>query len=236
MAKLEKKLFRKVKRANLKYQLITDHDRIAVGLSGGKDSLVLLYALQLLKKYTPLQFDFIAITIDLGMGIDYSPMVEYCNHQNIPLVIEPTNIGRVVFQERQEKNPCSLCANLRHGALHRVAQKNNCNKVALAHHLDDAVTTMLMSMAFEGQLRVFLPATYLDRSNLTAIRPLIYVSEKTIYRLCCRLSLPVIANTCPNAGQNKRVVIQSWLETLEDTYPGVKKRFLTSLEKIYWNQ
>ena len=122
MSKLEKKLFRKVKRANLKYQLITDHDRIAVGLSGGKDSLVLLHALQLLKEYTPLQFEFIAITIDLGMGIDYSSMAEYCSRQNIPLVIEPTNIGRVVFQERQEKNPCSSCW-LRHRTLHKSLRK-----------------------------------------------------------------------------------------------------------------
>jgi len=228
------KLFHKVKQANLKYGLITNGDRVAVGLSGGKDSLVLLYALRLLQNFTPLEFNFVACTIDLGHGADYRPLVEYCAREDIPLVLEPTNIGRVVFVERREKSPCSLCANLRRGALNRVAMKHGCNKVALAHHLDDAVVTFLMSMAFEGQSRCFHPKTYLDRTGLTVIRPLVYVPEKNIISLCQQLSLPVVVNPCPASGKTKRQVIQDWLASLEKEHPRVKQHFLTAIEKSLW--
>lgn len=235
MGRLEKEIFTKVKRANLKYNLIEDGDRIAVGLSGGKDSMVLLHALGMLQKYTPLRFDVIAITIDLGLGADYGSLKAYCTSQSIPMIVEPTNIGRIVFIDRREENPCSLCANLRRGALNRVAKACGCNKVALAHHLDDAVTTFFMSMAFEGQLRSFKPATYLTRVELTVIRPLVYVPEKTIIKLCHQLNPPVIANLCPAVGKTKRALIQEWIDLLEKSNPRTKQRFLTALEKAFWS-
>ncbi|NSW83044.1 MAG: tRNA 2-thiocytidine biosynthesis protein TtcA [Syntrophothermus sp.] len=234
MARLEKELFHKVKRANLKYQMIGNGDRVALGLSGGKDSLALLHALIQLRRYTPLQFDIIAITVDLGFGSDHNGLKQHCRELNVPLIVEPTNIGRIVFEERKENSPCSLCSNLRKGALHRVALAENCNKVALAHHLDDAVVTFFMSMAYEGQARCFKPSSFLDRTGLTLVRPLVYVPENLIIRLCKKLNLPVESNPCPAAGQTKRALIQKWLAVLDNHHPQAKLHFLTAIEKLYW--
>ena len=214
--------------------MIQSGDRIAVGLSGGKDSLALLHALTLLKGYTPLVFEMVAVTIDLGFGSDFHALEEYCRRRHIPLIVEPTNIARIVFEERREKNPCALCSNLRKGALHRVALSQGCNKVALAHHLDDAVITFLLSMVYEGQGRCFQPSSFLDRTGLTLIRPLIYVPEGLILKLIDRLALPVVPNPCPASSSNKRAVIREWLSSLEDKEPRAKLRLLRAIEHMCW--
>ncbi len=234
MQALEKQLFHGVKQANLKYKMIEAGDRIAVGLSGGKDSLALLHALLLLRRFTPLVFQMVAITIDLGWGSDFGGLDNYCQQHGIPLIVEPTRIARIVFEERREKNPCSLCSNLRKGALHRVAISQGCNKVALAHHLDDAVVTFLLSMVYEGQARCFHPSSFLDRTGLTLVRPLIYVPEALILKLAERLAFPVLPNPCPASRENKRTVIAQWLSSLEAQEPKGKMRMLHAIEQICW--
>lgn len=230
-----KSLFHQVKKANLKYRMIESDDRIAVGVSGGKDSLILLYALNLLKEYTPLIFDVVPISIDLGWDMDWQRVTDYCHSLLLPHHIIKTNIGHVVFHERQEKNPCALCANLRSGSLHRHAVELGCNKVALAHHLDDAVTTLMMSMMFEGQFRTFKPVTYLDKTGVILIRPLIYVEEKTIINLVQAHELPVVSNPCPVTGRTNREAIKNMIEAMEEKYPHSRRRMLLALENVNWD-
>lgn len=225
-----RKLFRQVKSVNLKYNLIENNDRVAVAVSGGKDSLVLLSALNLLRRYTPLKFEMVAVTIDLGWPVDWAPVTEYCRSLSVEHHIVKTQIGHLIFEERQESNPCALCANLRSGVLHRKARVLECNKVALAHHLDDAVTTLLLSMVFNGQFRTFKPATYLNRSNITLIRPLVYTEEKDIISYVRCNHLPVVTNPCPAAGQTNRDRIKSWLDELNHHYPNARRHILKALE------
>lgn len=227
-----KSLFRHVKAANLRYQMVQDGDRIAVGVSGGKDSLVLLHAFQLLKDYSPLEFELLPVTIDLGWGEDWISISEYCATLGLSHNIVPTQIGPLIFEERQESNPCALCANLRSGSLNRTAIELGCNKVALGHHLDDAVVTLIMSMMFEGQYRTFRPVTYLDRMNLWLIRPLIYVEEELIEKMAFSLKLPVKTNRCPVNGSTNRENVKSFLNTLESRYPYSKRRMLKAMENV----
>lgn len=227
-----KSLFRQVKAANLRYQMVQTGDRIAVGVSGGKDSLVLLHALQLLKDYSPLKFELFPVTIDLGWGEDWTTVSDYCATLNLPHRIVPTQIGPLVFEERQESNPCALCANLRSGSLNRTAIELGCNKVALGHHLDDAVVTLMMSMMFEGQYRTFRPVTYLSRMELSLIRPLIYVEEKLIVRIASSLNLPVKTSRCPVTGSTNRDNVKAFLNTLESRYPFSKRRMLKAMENV----
>lgn len=227
-----KSLFRQVKAANLKYQMVQTGDRIAVGVSGGKDSLVLLHAFQLLKDYSPLKFELFPVTIDLGWGEDWTSVSDYCATLKLPHRIVPTQIGPLVFEERQESNPCALCANLRSGSLNRTAIELGCNKVALGHHLDDAVVTLMMSMMFEGQYRTFRPVTYLSRMDLSLIRPLIYVEEKLIVRIASSLNLPVRTSRCPVTGSTNRDNVKAFLNTLETRYPYSKRRMLKAMENV----
>jgi len=227
-----KSLFRQVKAANLRYQMVQTGDRIAVGVSGGKDSLVLLHALQLLKDYSPLKFKLFPVTIDLGWGEDWTTVSDYCATLSLPHRIVPTQIGPLVFEERQESNPCALCANLRSGSLNRTAIELGCNKVALGHHLDDAVVTLMMSMMFEGQYRTFRPVTYLSRMELSLIRPLIYVEEKLIVRIASSLNLPVKTSRCPVTGSTNRDNVKAFLNTLETRYPYSKRRMLKAMENV----
>ncbi|MGE5544522.1 MAG: tRNA 2-thiocytidine biosynthesis TtcA family protein, partial [Bacillota bacterium] len=204
----------------------------AVGVSGGKDSLVMLYAFQLLKDYSPLEFEVFPVTIDLGWGEDWNPITEYCAALNLPHKIVPTKIGPLVFEERRESNPCALCANLRSGSLNRTALELGCNKVALGHHLDDAVVTLMMSMIFEGQYRTFRPVTFLSRMNLSLIRPLIYVEEKQIAKIASLLNLPVKSSRCPATGTTNRETVKAFLNTLESRYPYSKRRMLKAMENV----
>ena len=186
------KLFSLTRQAIDDYQMIEEGDRIAIGISGGKDSLTLLYAMQGLQKFYPKRFELEAVTVDLGYpGFDLEPIRQLCQKLQVPYNVIPTQIGKIVFEERQESNPCALCAKLRKGAFNDRIKELGCNKVAYAHHKDDMVETMLLSLMYEGRFHSFLPKTYLDRMDLTVIRPLIYVSESEVIGFRNKYHLPV---------------------------------------------
>lgn len=222
----------KVKRAINDYNMIQAGDRIAVGVSGGKDSTALLHILSILQNHSHLKFDFQAITLDMGLGADMSPLVDYCQQKGIPLHIEPTRIGDIVFNVRQETNPCALCAKLRRGALHSAAKKLGCNKVALGHHLDDAIETLLMNIIFTGQLGTFAPSTYLDRTDLTLIRPMIYLPQETIVSLVRTEKLPIVHNPCPANGHTQRQRMKELVDNLAKDYPDIRHKILTALQNV----
>lgn len=212
------------------YGLIEDNDHIAVGISGGKDSLTLLYALHGLMQFYPKKFTLSAITVDLGFGqMDLSPVKELCERFSVPYTIVSTDIGKILFQTRQEANPCSLCAKLRKGALNDAALKLGCNKVAYAHHRDDLIETMLLSLIYEGRFYAFSPKTYLDRTGLTVIRPMIYVKEADVIGFRNKYQLPVCKNPCPVDGHTKREYVKNLTEQLEHENPGVKDRLFHSV-------
>lgn len=231
---LKKPLLDKVKKAVLEYKMITEGDHIAIGVSGGKDSLVLLYSLAMLKKIIPIKYSLHAITIDLGWKNDYTQLIKYCKDLDIPLTIKETEIGQIIFEERKEKNPCSLCAKMRRGAINNLAKELGCNKVALGHHLDDVVETFLLSLTFEGRIYCFQPSTYLSRVDLTVIRPLIFIPEETTNYLGKKLNLPLIKNQCPAEGKTKREEIKLLFSELEKNNPLVKNRVLTAIVKQIW--
>lgn len=230
--RLEKKIFKKVRDANLKYRLVNNGDKIAVGMSGGKDSLSLLYFLQLLNRYTPLDFLLFPVYLDLGWENDIESMSSFCRELGTPLIVEKTNIAQIVFARRQEKNPCSLCANLRRGALNRAAKDLDCNKLALGHHLDDAINTLFLSMLFEGRFKLFKPGSYLDRMDITVIRPLIYVEESDIARFISAKDLILSPNRCPADGNSKRAEVSKLLALIEQEFPGARRKFLSSIENV----
>ena len=187
------------------YTLIDDQDHIAVGVSGGKDSLALLYVLHELQRFYPKHFTLHAFTVDLGFGIqDFSGIKAFCKGFQVPLSIFPTEIGKIVFETRKESNPCSLCAKMRKGALNLEAKAAGCNKIAYAHHKDDVIETMLLSLMFEGRFYTFPPKTFLDRTELTVIRPLMYVSEADVIGFKNKNNLPVCKTPCPADGHTKR--------------------------------
>ncbi len=219
-----------MRRAVDDYQMIKPGDRIAVGLSGGKDSLTVLAAAHALKRFYPAPFHLEAITLDLGMGdMDFSPLKAYCDSLEIPFTIEKTQIKEVVFDIRKEKNPCALCANLRRGALNTLAKSRGLDKIMLGHHYDDVIETFLLSLIFEGRISCFTPVTYLDRMDVTLLRPLIYVEEKAISNYTEKVTLPVVHNTCPADGNTKRAYVKTLLAQLEAENPGVKQRLFTAL-------
>lgn len=218
-------MFRKVCQ---EYNLIENGDKIAVGLSGGKDSLALLVALNEYKKYFFPDFEIIAIAIDLTNGKnDYSQLINFCKNLNINLEIVPSNVFEIVFDIRKEKNPCSLCANLRRGLLNSKAKELGCNKVALGHHRDDLIETFLLSLFFEGRLSTFKPKTYLSKVDITVIRPLLYVEENEILKIS--KDLPIIKNICPADKHTQREKAKDLLKMLEKTYPSCKEKLFNSI-------
>jgi tRNA 2-thiocytidine biosynthesis protein TtcA len=220
-----------VKRTIIKYGMIREGDKIALGVSGGKDSSALLYILSLVQAHAPFPFSLQAISVDMGWGMDYIPLESYCSSLGIPLAIEKTQIAKIVFEVRKEKNPCSLCAKLRRGALHKAAQELGCNRVALGHHLDDAAETFLMNFIFTGRLETFKPHTYLSRRDLFLIRPLIAITQKTLALLASLERLPVLDNPCPAAGETKREEMGEIVRYFASRYPVFYQRFITSMEK-----
>lgn len=209
------KLFSLTRQAIDDYQMIEEGDRIAIGISGGKDSLTLLYAMQGLQKFYPKRFELEAVTVDLGyLGFDLEPIRQLCQKLQVPYNVIPTQIGKIVFEERQESNPCALCAKLRKGAFNDRIKELGCNKVAYAHHKDDMVETMLLSLMYEGRFHSFLPKTYLDRMDLTVIRPLIYVSESEVIGFRNKYHLPVAKSPCPADGYTKRQYVKDLLRKL----------------------
>lgn len=232
--KFNKPLLAKMRRASREYGLIQPYDKIAVGLSGGKDSTVMLYALSVLQKTLPFPFTLQGISLDVGWNNDYDLVGQYCQTLGVPFHLEQTQIGRIVYEERKESNPCSLCANMRRGAINNTAKKLGCNKVALGHHLDDALETFLMSLVFEGRMHTFAPRTYLSRADITVIRPMIYVHEKDIVSIAKKLELPVVPNNCPADGITKRHSMKEEMVRLEAMNSTVKERMLHAITTSIW--
>ncbi len=212
------------------FQMIQEGDRIAVGISGGKDSLALLYALQGLRRFYPNHFELEAVTVDLGYpGFDLTRIKELCRSLEVPYTVVKTEIAPIIFDERKETNPCSLCAKMRKGALNNAVKERGCNKVAYAHHRDDVVETMLLSLIFEGRFHTFSPVTYLDRMDLTVIRPLLFVSEADVIGFQNKYRLPVEKSPCPADGHTKRQDAKDLLRELNLKYPGVKERMFSAI-------
>ena len=221
-----------VRKAVDDYHMIEEGDKIAVGISGGKDSLTLLYALHSLRRFYPLHFDIHAVTVDLGFGnLDLSRIEEICSQElQIPYTIVKTDIANIIFDQRKESNPCSLCAKMRKGALNEAIKKEGCNKVAYAHHKDDVVETMLMSLIYEGRFHTFSPVTYLDRMDLTVIRPLMYMNEADVIGFVNKNQVPVVKSPCPADGYTKREYVKQLLKKLNQENPGVKERMFTAIQ------
>ena len=219
------------------YHMIDEGDRIAVGISGGKDSLTLLYALHGLRRFYPNSFEIEAVTVDLGFGgFHLAPIQRLCEEMQIRYTIVKTEIGRIVFEERKESNPCSLCAKMRKGAFNEKIKELGCNKVAYAHHKDDVVETMLLSLIFEGRFHTFSPRTYLDRMDLTLIRPLLYVDEADVIGFQNKYDLPVAKSPCPADGHTKREYAKNLLRRLNQEHPGVKARMFTAIQNSIWDE
>ena len=222
-----------VRRCAADYQMIAPKDRIAVGVSGGKDSVTLLYLLAALREYYPEPFELTAITIDMGLpGMDFSPVEALCERLKVPYHTVKTEIGPIIFDYRKEKNPCSMCAKMRRGALNQALLAQGFHKVALGHHYDDAVETFLMSLIFEGRLSCFQPVTYLDRTGVTQIRPMLYLTEGMIRNFVEREQLPVVHNVCPADKHTKREEIKQLIVQLQKQYPDLKNRVFGAMQRL----
>lgn len=222
----------KVKRAVYEYKMINDGDVIAVGLSGGKDSVALLHLLVHLRKKIPVDFKFKAVFVHMGWVVDFSPVKEYCQSGGIEFHVKETEIGKIIFELRDERSPCALCANLRRGALNEAALELGCNKVALGHHLDDVMETFFMSLFYTGQMRTFQPRTYLDRTGLTVIRPMIYLTRNIVKKLVREEKLPHFENPCPVDGKTKREEAKEIANYLSRYYPNIRGNFLNGLKSL----
>lgn len=223
-------LYSQVRRAVDDYGMITDGDKIAIGISGGKDSLTLLYALAGLRRFYPEKFELVAISVDMGIApVDMSGIRALCLELEVPLTLIPTQIGPIIFEERQESSPCSLCAKMRKGALNDAALRLGCNKIAYAHHMDDIIETMFLSMIYEGKFYTFPPVTHLDQTDLTVIRPLMYVLEADVIGFKNKYSLPVVKNPCPVDGATRREYVKQLIRQINRDNPGVKKRLFHAI-------
>lgn len=220
-----------IRRADKDFKMIQAGDRIAVGVSGGKDSLALLCALAQYRKITPAPFELCAVTLHLGLEpFDLSGISALCESLAVPYVVHSTMIGRIVFEERKEENPCALCAKMRRGALNNLCVEMGFNKVALGHHRDDVLETLMMSMLYEGRLRTFQPVTHLSRTGITSIRPMIYASEKQILHVVKTLNLPVVPSPCPANGKTARADMKQLLDQLCKKVPNARSQMLTALK------
>lgn len=227
-----KQILSSMRKAVDEYGMIEEGDKIAVGLSGGKDSVTLLLALKNLQIFYPKKFELMAITVDPGSNtFDTTDLESMCKEKNIPYVIEKTNIKEVVFDIRKEKNPCSLCANLRRGALNSVAKEHGCNKIALGHHKDDVIETFLLSLFYEGHIHTFSPNTYLSRTDLTVIRPMIYLEEKEIKAFAKRNEIPVMSKTCEADGVTSRESMKNLIMELAKKIPRLKSCLFGAIER-----
>ena len=228
------KVIGKIRAAVEKYSLIDEGDRVAVGVSGGKDSLLLLCAMAELSRYYPKRFTVTAITADPcfgGQETDFSRVEALCESLHVPYLIERTNLGQVVFEDRQEKNPCSLCAKMRRGILHNICVEQGLNKIALGHHYDDAVQTLLMNLFYGGKLGCFSPKSYLSRKNITLIRPLIFCEEREIRNAAARMELPIVKSACPADGVTARKDTELLLAKLEQDFPDLKAKLMGAMQR-----
>ena len=213
------------------YDMIQAGDRVAVGVSGGKDSLVLLRLLAGLRQYFNKPFSLEAITIDMGLGMDYSAVEELCRQLDVPYTIIKTEIAPIIFDHRKEKNPCSMCAKMRRGALNQAILDRGFNKLALGHHYDDAVETFVMNLLFEGRIGCFQPVTNLDRTGIIQIRPMLYIHERTVDNFSRRMELPVIENRCPVDKTTKRGEVKDLIYELSQRYPDLKERIFGAMQR-----
>ena len=212
------------------YAMIQEGDHIAVGISGGKDSLTLLYALHGLQRFYPKRFDLSAITVNLGFpDFDLSPIYDLCSRLQVPYRVVDSDISHILFDVRKESNPCSLCAKMRKGALNQAVKEMGCNKVAYAHHMDDIIETMLLSLIFEGRFHSFSPKTYLDRMDLTVIRPIMFVNEADVTGFQNKYQLPVVKSKCPVDGFTKRQYAKELVQRLNQDHPGAKERMFSAI-------
>lgn len=212
------------------YKMIKDGDKIAVGVSGGKDSVALLKILAEYKKFSPEKFDLLAISVDLdftGAKTDFTALRAFCDALSVPYIVEKTDIGKIVFDIRKEKSPCALCSKMRKGALYDVAVKNGCNKVALGHHSDDLTDTFLLSLFYEGRLSTFAPKSYLDRTGLTLIRPFILMREADI--ISYAKDLPVVKSPCPANKNTQREYVKTAVREIAKTVPNVREMAFTAI-------
>ena len=220
-----------LRKADTDFHLIEPGDRVAVGVSGGKDSLLLLHALSLYRKFSHKDFTLMAFTISMGLEpFDLSGIHRLCQELDIPYVVKQTEIGDIIFNKRKEKNPCALCAKMRRGALNDMCREYGCNKLALGHHRDDAIETLLMSLFYEGRFHTFHHKTYLSRTGITAIRPLCYLPEYHVRHMVEELNLPVVKSPCPANGETKRQEMKELMQALRKRYPDAPDRFLHALQ------
>lgn len=228
-----------VRRCVEDYHMIEAGDKVAVGVSGGKDSLLTLTALARLRDFYPISFQLEAITLETGTpGMSFDAVAELCRELEVPYTRIHVPVYQIVFEERKEKNPCSLCAKLRRGTLNTALTERGIHKIALGHHYDDAIETLLMNLLFEGRIGCFQPVTYLDRTGITQIRPLLYCREDDIRRTVERLRLPVVHNPCPANGSTRRQEVKDLIHQLEGRYPDIKQKLFGSLQRypLYgWN-
>lgn len=233
----QKRLLSFARRACDDYSMIADDDVIAVGLSGGKDSLALLCTLAALLRFYPRKFRLIAVTIDMGLDkigrgkADFAPVAALCRELDVEYHVEPSDIAKIVFDIRKESNPCSLCAKLRRGMLCDTAKKLGANKVALGHHFDDAVQTFMLNLFYEGRIGCFAPVTYLDRSDITVIRPLVYAQEKDMRYFTSACELPVVESECPANKNSEREEMKKLLVTLERENKGLRHRIFGAMQR-----
>ena len=228
------KIFGLIKKAIDEFDLIETGDKIAIGVSGGKDSLILLEGLCRVKKFLRLDFSIIAITLDLqfnGVPCNYDYVRNICNNYSIPYIVKLTDIGDVIFNIRKEPHPCSLCARMRRGALHDIAKENGCNKIAFGHHFDDAVETFVMNLFNEGRIGCFSPKTYLSRKDITLIRPLVFVSESEVCRVIKKLDFQVVKSVCPADGKTSRQSTKEFLASRQKMDCGFKERIFGAMRR-----
>ena len=232
-----RKILSLVRRCVEDYDMIKPGDRIAVGVSGGKDSLVLLAALAQLREFYPVPYTVEAITLDMGRadgreGMDFAPVAEFCKELDVPYTILNSEIHHIIFDLRKEKNPCSMCAKMRRGALHNALKEMGISKIALGHHYDDAVETFFLSLVYEGRLSCFQPVTWLDRTEISQIRPLLYCSEALVRSTAKRLELPVVHNPCPADGNTRRQEVKELIERLQKDYPNLKDYVFGAMQRL----
>ena len=226
------KLIGLVRRCVPDYKMIEEGDRIGVGVSGGKDSVALLAFLAELRKYNDKKFEVEAVTIDMGLGMDFGEIQKLCDQLDVPFHLIKTEIGPIIFDHRKEKNPCSMCSKMRRGALNQALLDLGLNKLALGHHYDDAVETFVMSLIYEGRISCFQPVTDLDRTGIIQIRPMLYIHERTVDSFATRQNLPVLTNRCPVDKNTKREEIKQLVYDLSATYPDLKERIFGAMQRL----
>lgn len=231
-------LMSRMRAAMEKYNMIEEGDVVAVGVSGGKDSLALLYALAEMRRFYPVKYEVTAITADMtffGEKTDFSEITALCESLNVRHIIRETELYHIIFETRKEKNPCSLCARMRRGILHDMTKETGCTKLALGHHMDDAAETFMMNLLSGGRIESFRPVTYLSRKDLTMIRPMILATEKEVLSAARKMNLPTVESPCPMDKTSNRNEMKELLSELEKKYPSLKEKIIGGLQKADLN-